>query len=239
MSWREFDVVVGGSGALGSAVLTLLSERADAELIATYRSADPPNELRQKAQWIRYNSESKQGLAELRAAVEGRGVAHLLFAVGEPSSKREIVNTESEEWERLWRSNVLSFLDVYGALYRAVRRSQGRVLVVSSDTTRKLGVRNGPYSATKAALEAIAVTLAREEAPYGVRVNVLAPSLFDSPLAEHVLRMKGVTDLDAYRKSLPWKRALSLGEVAKVAFSILTGEEWCYASGQIYRLAVE
>jgi NAD(P)-dependent dehydrogenase (short-subunit alcohol dehydrogenase family) len=239
MSQRKFNVVVGGSGALGRTVLVLLSQRTDAELIATFRNSDPPEELKDKVQWIRYDSESRQGVDALCGAVKDGAVVRLLFAAGEPSSKHAIVDTAREEWEQLWRSNVMSFVDVYRGLHQPIRSGQARVLVVSSDTTRKLGARNGPYSATKAALEVVAITLAREEAPYGVRINVLAPSLFESPLAERVMRLKGITDPDAYMASLPWGRPLTLSEVANVAVSILTGEEWRYASGQVYRLAAE
>jgi|SRR5215470_6966566 len=45
----------------------------------------------------------------------------------------------------------------------------------------------------------VSTTLATEEAEHGVRVNLLAPSLVDSPLAEAVL---------------PWSRPLSCDEVA-------------------------
>jgi NAD(P)-dependent dehydrogenase (short-subunit alcohol dehydrogenase family) len=238
MSQRKFSVVVGGSGALGGAVLELLCHHSDTELVATYCNTSPPEELGDKVQWIHYDSESMQGLDALYDAIKDGVVTHLLFAAGKPSSKRAI-DTAREEWEQLWRSNVIGFVDVYRGLHQALRMGEARVLVVSSDTTRKLGVKNGPYSATKAALEAVAITLAREEAPYGVRINVMAPSLFESPLAEKVMRLKGITDLHAYMASLPWKRPLTLSEVANVAVSILTSEEWRYASGQIYRLAAE
>jgi 3-oxoacyl-[acyl-carrier protein] reductase len=238
MSEHESNVVIGGSGALGSEFLRLLSARCNARLIATYRNSTPPQDLRAKVHWVRFDAGSQEGLDDLCSAVGDRELRCLLYTAGEPSSKQVIVDTGREEWERLWRSNVLSFADVYSTLHSALRRSRARVLVVSSETTKKLGVGNGPYSATKAALEAIAMTLAHEEAPHGVRVNVLAPSLFDSPLADYIIRMKGVRDSDAYRASLPWGRAISLGEAAGAAYSILCDECWSYASGQIFRLAV-
>lgn len=238
MSQHECNVVIGGSGALGSEFLRLLSVRGNAGLIATYRNSEPPQDLRANVHWVRYDAESQEGLYDLCSAVGDREVKCLLYTAGEPSSKQMIVDTEREEWERLWRSNVLSFADVYSTLHSVLRRSRSRVLVMSSETTKKLGVGNGPYSATKAALEAIAMTLAREEAPYGVRINVLAPSLFDSPLADHIITLKGVGDSDAYKASLPWGRAISLEEVAGAALSILCDHCWCYASGQVFRLAV-
>lgn len=46
MSHHEFNVIIGGSGTLGSAVLRLLISRGEAGLIATYRNAEPPLDIR-------------------------------------------------------------------------------------------------------------------------------------------------------------------------------------------------
>jgi NAD(P)-dependent dehydrogenase (short-subunit alcohol dehydrogenase family) len=104
---------------------------------------------------------------------------------------------------------------------------------------RGAGARNGPYTASKAALEAVALTLAKEEAGSGVRVNIVAPSLVESPQAQTVLARKGVTDTAVYYAGLPWGRALSVDEVAEVIVGIGADEQWRYLTGQVLRMAAD
>ena len=72
---------------------------------------------------------------------------------------------------------------------------------------------------------------------YGVRVNVLAPSLVDSPLADHILQLKGVVDRHAYVDMLPQGRMITTLEVAEAAVSMGLDLQWDYANGQVFRLA--
>ncbi len=118
-----------------------------------------------------------------------------------------------------------------------VRRSQGRVVALSSNTTNVLGPTNGAYTASKVALESVVVTLAKEEASYGVRINALAPSLVESPLADYVLKLKGVRDRKDYISSLPWGRMISRESIADVATSIVLDDSWDYVTGQVIRFA--
>ena len=47
--------------------------------------------------------------------------------------------------------------------------------MISSAATRSLGANGAPYNMGKTAMEALAYTLAKEERPFGVRVNIVAP----------------------------------------------------------------
>src|SRR5437588_11859378 len=49
-------------------------------------------------------------------------------------------------------------------------RPRGDVVMISSSATRLLEAHSGPYNMAKAALEALAFTLAKEERPHGIRV---------------------------------------------------------------------
>lgn len=236
---NNIALVVGGSGALGTGALALLSERGIKTIVATHRRKVVSSKIKTKVDWIHYDSECQGGIDSLQKAIGECRINFFLFTCGEASSKQTIVDTDLFEWNRLWRSNVISFIEIYKSLHNAIRHGRCRVLVISSDTTKKLGLKNGPYSASKAALEATVKTLAKEEAAYGVRINVLAPSLFESPLANHILTLKNVADIDGYKRSLPWGRPISLKEVSEVAVSILCDEKWDYASGQIFRLGSE
>ena len=55
-------------------------------------------------------------------------------------------------------------------------RSRGDIVMVSSVATSRHAGKGAPYNMGKAALEALAFTLAKEERPHGIHVNVVAPA---------------------------------------------------------------
>ncbi|MFG2986236.1 SDR family NAD(P)-dependent oxidoreductase [Streptomyces sp. NPDC048258] len=229
-------VVTGASGALGSEITRQLIDR-DWFVVATYRSR-PPQDRPQGTLWERFDAQDPATADQLRLVTED--LPHRLQAVfacaGAPSSKKTVAETDPDEFDRVYQANVTSLAAAWRALAPRARFDGASVLAVGSDAGRAARPGNGPYSAAKAALEALVTTLAKEEAQHGVRVNLLAPSLIDSPLAQQVMALKGVTDPDAYYKGLPWGRPLALDEVATACIDLATASQWRYASGQVYPL---
>src|SRR5437763_10603523 len=93
------------------------------------------------------------------------------------------------------------------AARRMVAAGAGSILVVGSTSLYTPAAREAAYRASKAALKAYAEVLALELALHGVRVNVLTPRAFRTPLTAHMsaeqraelvreipLRREGITD---------------------------------------------
>lgn len=70
---------------------------------------------------------------------------------------------------------------------------------------------------------------------HGVSVSLLAPSLIDSPLAQQVMAVKGVTAPERYYRELTWGRPLRLNEVAAACIEPATALR-AFATGQTYPL---
>jgi 3-oxoacyl-[acyl-carrier protein] reductase len=226
-------VVAGASGAIGKAVVETLTSAGHA-VIGTYRLHKPqpmPN-----VEWVLFDGAD----GELREALaaDTRPLSAVVCCIGAPSSKRRIADTEPDEFDAVFTANVTSVVRLWQTVCGRARKGAAGVVLLGSDTTATLRAGNGAYSVAKAGLEALNVTLAAEEAEHGVRVNLVAPSLVASPLAENVLALKGVTNVEDYYRALPWGRPLSSSEVAAVAVEIATAPHWRYASGQVVRLAV-
>ena len=230
-------VVAGASGTIGAAAAEALAA-AGLAVIGTYRQRRP-NPMPGVA-WVRFDGADGQDAGELRGALaaDPRPLTAVISCIGAPSSKHPIADTGPDEFDAVFTANVTSVVRLWQAVCARARAAAAGVVLLGSDTTATLGAGNGPYSAAKAGLEALTITLAAEEAEHGVRVNLVAPSLVASPLAEHVLALKGVTDAEDYYRALPWGRALSAAEVAAVAVEIATAPHWRYAGGQVMRLAV-
>ncbi|MFC5995010.1 SDR family NAD(P)-dependent oxidoreductase [Pseudonocardia hispaniensis] len=97
--------------------------------------------------------------------------------------------TDRELWHRTVNLNLLAAVDcTQAALVPMQEARSGSVVFLSSDAAFG-AVRQGIYGSTKAALIALARTVARENGRYGIRSNVVAPGLVlppeDVPVGEH------------------------------------------------------
>lgn len=237
MSTSDLSVlVVGATGGIGRAVLEVLESRG-VPAVGTYRGELPKNA--DGRTWVRFDALEREGSKDLQRTFgkPARGLCAMVYCIAVPSSKHSIVETHEDEWLKLFAVNVASFARAYTSVAPALRAAHARVVVFSSDATQTVAPRNGPYTASKVALEALCQTLAKEEAPFGVHISVLAPTLVDSPLADYILRLKGVSNRQKYVNNLPWGRMLTLSEVAKAAVSLALDPQWEYTSGQIFRLS--
>ena len=233
---KQTILVIGASGAIGRAIVDVAAEVSGVRVAATYNAH--VQSAGRNVHWIHFDvtSHSPHDASQLRGGIQGR-LAAVVFCVGIPSTKKFVVDTSEGEWHRLITTNALGFVATYNCLKDLARESHSRVVVLSSDATRTVAPTNGAYTASKAALESIALTLAKEEAGFGVRVNIVAPSLVDSPLADHILALKGVTNRSEYCATLPWGRMLTREEVAATVVSLALDKKWGYLTGQTIRIA--
>ncbi|MCE3551663.1 SDR family oxidoreductase [Pseudonocardia sp. RS11V-5] len=104
-------------------------------------------------------------------------------------------------------------------------------MVVSSTTTGELPKDGAAYSPAKAAMEAAAFTLAREEREHGIRVNVVAPGLVATDRGERLVAATAggsIADLDA---AYPYGRVARPADVAGVV-AFLASQDGEYLTGQ-------
>ena len=70
-------------------------------------------------------------------------------------------------------------------------RPRGDIVMVSSVATRHDAGNGAPYNMGKAAMEALAFTLAKEERAYGIHVNVVAPGLVETDMGVRLAKAMG------------------------------------------------
>jgi len=109
--------------------------------------------------------------------------------------------------------------------------------MISSTATTYMAGNGAPYNMGKAALEALALTLAKEERGHGVHVNIVAPGLVVTDMGDRLARatsgVQQASDLDAVS---PFGRVCRPEDVAgTVAF--LVSDAASYLTGQ--RVAVD
>ena len=103
-----------------------------------------------------------------------------------------IADASNEQWERLLAVNLWGPIWLSRALVPHLRQApRSDVIMISSIAVQALAPGFGVYAVSKAALEAMAHTLAREEKPHGMRVNIVAPGLVDTDMGRRIVEATG------------------------------------------------
>ncbi len=154
----------------------------------------------------------------------------LVNNAGDLLARRSLVDMTEDYWDRVIDLNLKSvFLCVKAVWEDMAKRKSGCILNVSSIAARNGG---GPgaaaYAAAKGGMLTYTKGLAKELAPYGVRVNGVAPGVIATPYHE---RYSSPELFQKYLAAVPMGRAGTPEEVAEVlvflaspAARYLTGE---------------
>lgn len=141
---------------------------------------------------------------------------------------------KDEDWDTEWKLNVMGAVKVLKALYPRLKKSEGASVVLFSTVAAKKGM---PFHASiataKAGLEGLVHSLAAEWAPL-IRVNAVAPSLVETPLAAKITANAKVREASVEKH--PLKRIGTPDDIAQAAKYLLTPASG-WVTGQV--LAVD
>jgi NAD(P)-dependent dehydrogenase (short-subunit alcohol dehydrogenase family) len=144
---------------------------------------------------------------------------------------RWLADTSVEQWDAVHAVNVRAhFLVCRAAL--PVMADGGSIVLISSVAGLRPGTRIPSYDTTKAALAGLSRHVAFEGARRGIRSNVVAPGLIDTPLGRRATQgrpSRGKAPVPLGRQGTAWEVA------APVVF--LLSDEAAYITGQV--LAVD
>jgi 3-oxoacyl-[acyl-carrier protein] reductase len=129
--------------------------------------------------------------------------------------------------------NVLGAVRTIKACFRSLARAgrtDGAAIVLVSTVASHVGMNfHASVAASKSAVQGLAASLAAELAPRGIRVNVVSPSITDTPLAASLLDSDEKRDRSAKRHPLG-----RIGAPADIANAIrfLLSQESSWITGQ-------
>jgi 3-oxoacyl-[acyl-carrier protein] reductase len=174
-----------------------------------------------------------EGRAMVAAAVADFGFVDILINnAGIASMGRSVADTDPEDLERVVRTHALGAHHLCQAVLPSMRsRPRGDIVMISSRIARELPANSAPYSMGKAALEALAATLANEELRHGIHVNVVAPGLVDTDMGQRLVRATLGTDIRELDARFPFGRVCTPDDVAGVV-RFLVSDAAGYLTGQ-------
>ena len=135
-------------------------------------------------------------------------------------------HTTADDWDRTFAVNLRShFLITQAAL--PVLADGASIVFISSVAGLQPGSRLPAYDASKAGIIGLCRAVALEGARRGIRANVVAPGLIDTPLGRWASRGRASRD----RTPVPLGRQGTAAEVAAVV-AFLLSEDASYVTGQ-------
>jgi NAD(P)-dependent dehydrogenase (short-subunit alcohol dehydrogenase family) len=184
MLLRDKVVVVAGVGpGLGRSV-ALACAREGADVVLAARTASRLADVAREVTALgRRGLAVPADLADPDSAAHLAGAAHDAFgrvdalvynALAMPPVK-DLVSVDLDAIGTAFDANVVAALRLTRLFVRYLSVSKGSVVMVSSMVVRFSQRRMGPYKLAKAALLAMAQSLATELGPEGIRVNSVAP----------------------------------------------------------------
>lgn len=160
----------------------------------------------------------------------------LVCNAGIASRGQSVADTDPVEMQRVVATHAFGAHHLSRLILPSMRaQPRGDIVMISSVATSHMGANGAPYNMGKAALEALALTLAKEERGNGVHVNIVAPGLVETDmgvrLARAITRNRELEDLRSLDAASPFGRVCQPADVANVVLW-LCSEGAGYVTGQ-------
>ncbi len=231
-------LVTGGSRGIGRAISLALAE-AGADIAINYRRDEKAAEevaaeirkLGRRAEIYPASvDDGDQAAAMVEAVVKDFGsIGILINNAGIASRGQSVVDTDPAELERVVRVHALAPHRLSQLVLPTMREEErGDIVMISSVATLSNGPNGAPYNMGKAAMEALALTLAKEERKRGIRTNIVSPSLTVTEMGTRLVKARSGADIHDLDASSPFGRVSVPEDVAAaVLFFVSSANPYC------------
>lgn len=222
---RKLALVFGGTRGIGAAcVQALRSEGFDVAFTFVSDAGHGKNAYKADV----------QDAAAVRSVFEdvrrdfGRPIDCVVVNAGINVPPAPVAQFDAEDFRKLVEVNIVGAFNVLAEAARRVADG-GVILALTTSLVRHAAPGLGPYSASKAAVESLVRSMAKELAPRKVRVNAVAPGPVDTELFH-----AGKTDEAKQRMAAlsPFSRIGMPREVAEVV-AFLASDRASWVHGQV------
>jgi len=217
-------LIIGGSSGIGRELAVNLAASGDVVYLASRHEGEP---LGASAHYQSYDVTDPAATLDLPETLDG-----VVYCPGTINLK-PFARLSDEDFQQELEVNFLGAVRAIRQAQPALKKAEKASIVLFSTVAVQTGLPfHASISGAKGAVEGLTRSLAAEFSPK-IRVNCLALSLTDTPLAGNLLGSEEKRKASADRH--PLKRIGDAGEVAKTA-AFLLGDDSGFITGQILQI---
>ncbi|HZS09756.1 MAG TPA: glucose 1-dehydrogenase [Blastocatellia bacterium] len=232
-------LITGASSGIGHAAAIALAEQGAAVAINYHLNEAGAAAARQqitaaggRAMTIQADVTKAGDISALirRTTAEFGPIDILVNNAGSLVERLRLLELTEERWDEVMNLNLKSaFLCSRGVAASMMERRSGAIINVTSIAGRNGGALGSiHYSAAKGGMITMTKGLAKELAPYGVRVNAVSPGVIDTPFHEQFSTPEA---MKAFTNVIPMGRVGTSAETARV-ITFLASEAASYLCGE-------
>jgi NAD(P)-dependent dehydrogenase (short-subunit alcohol dehydrogenase family) len=220
-------LVTGGGRGIGRAIAVSLAKDGANVAVNYRRDKEAADEIVAEIQALGKKAQAFQGsvdnLDEVNSmvatiAAEMGKIGILINNAGIASRGQSVADTDPAEMERVVRVHAFGPHYLSKFVIPMMRElGRGDIVMISSVATQSYGPFGAPYSMGKAAMEALAYTLAKEERRNNIRTNIVAPPLVETDMGRRLVKARsGIEDLRELDAEMPFGRVCQPDDIANV-----------------------
>ncbi len=233
-------IITGGSRGIGKACAIYLAKQG-ADIVFNYsnnssmaeETADEIKNLGVKVLAVKADVKSSQDIDYLfNQALENFNSIDILVNNAGITRDTLLIRMKEEDWDTVLDINLKGvYLTCKAAAKHMMKKRQGRIINISS----VVGITGNPgqanYAASKAGIIGFSKSIAKELAPRGILVNVVAPGFIDTDMTS----VLGEKVKDNILSQIPLGRYGSPEDVAKLV-TFLASDDNQYITGQVINI---
>lgn len=230
-------LVTGGSRGIGRAISMRLAEDGAYTFVNYARNEKAAKEtlrmIRERGgdgEALPFDvSDFKGAQQAIGAIVKKRGRLDILVNNAGISMDGLVALMREEAWDRVMANNLKGVFNCCRAAARQmIKQRWGRIVNISSIVATAGNAGQVNYSTSKAGIEGLTKSLARELGPRNICINAVAPGFIETDMTAFMKK----EDRDILKERIPLERLGVPGDVAGVV-RFLVSEDAGYVTGQV------
>jgi len=219
-------LIIGGSSGIGKELANQLSNSGN-QVFTTYNKNEPA-QANPNIHFHKFNV-LEENLSTDFLPDELSGIAYCPGSI----NLRPFDRIKPEDFEADYKLQVIGAIKLIQLVLPRLKKSGNASIVLFSTVAVQTGLPfHSQVAASKGAIEGLTKALAAELSP-SIRVNSIAPSLTDTPLASFLLNSDQKKEANALRHQL--KRIGTAEDISNMA-SFLLSDQSSWVTGQIFHV---
>ena len=224
-------LVTGASRGIGKAIAQSLAKNEN-KVIANYNKSEEQAKLLEKEfnniEIYRADVSKREEVHNMIQDIIGKyGRIDVLINNAGISQEKMFSDVTDEDWNNMINTNLYSaFCTIQEVLPYMIAQKNGSIINISSIWGIVGASCESIYSVSKAGIDAITKSLAKELGPSGIRVNSIAPGIIDTDMNKNLSKQ----EIEDIKNEIPLEKIGRTADIARCVEWLINDE---YTTGQI------